>query len=222
MSDAVTSPCPTPTAPEWAREVLDRQVLILDRLAQIGMAMAEALGEQAAAAAPLAQEAAQRVHHAFDRIARSVRLTLLLQARLIQDHLSPKAAAHRKTDERKAQVLAVVEDVARTEHTEDSETAERLVRECGERLEREYFQGLLKTQPVSTVVERICEVLGLTPDWPTLSEQDWAEAEFQSGKCGPTLAEHMVEEVEYRWLDPETGGPGPVIARKTVPRKPSG
>jgi chorismate mutase len=210
---------------------------MLQRLAEIGMEMAEAVGRQAKACEEATPEALHKITQTFQRTARTVRLTLLLRAKLIQDVVSPKtaspktaspqtappmAAARAKVEARKAQVLEVVGDVARAEH-DNPETVERLVAEAAERLDREVFQAELKTRPVSTLVERICEALDLHPDWRALSKQDWAEAEFQSGKASATLAEHMTEFVDIYWPDPKTGKrEGELIGRLEVPRKPSG
>jgi hypothetical protein len=239
---AAAASSPSDPAQDWARTMLEPQLGMLQRLAEIGMEMAEAVGRQAKACEAETPEALDKITQTFQRTARTVRLTLLLRAKLIQDVVSPKpsapqtaapqttapmaaarmAAARAKVEARKAQVLEVVGDVARAEH-DNPETVERLVAEAAERLDREVFQAELKTRPVSTLVERICEALDLHPDWRALSKQDWAEAEFQSGKASATLAEHMTEFVDIYWPDPKTGKrEGELIGRLEVPRKPSG
>jgi hypothetical protein len=235
MTAAATSP--NDPAQDWARAMLEPQLGMLQRLAEIGMEMAEAVGRQAKACEEATPEALDKITQTFQRTARTVRLTLLLRAKLIQDAISPPtassktaspqttapmSAARAKVEARKAQVLEVVGEVARAEH-DNPETVERLVAEAAERLDREVFQAELKSRPVSTLVERICEALDLHPDWPALSKQDWAEAEFQSGKASATLAEHMTEFVDIYWPDPKTGKrEGELIGRLEVPRKPSG
>jgi hypothetical protein len=233
---AAAASSPSDPAQEWARAMLEPQLGMLQRLAEIGMEMAEAVGRQAKACEAETPEALDKITQTFQRTARTVRLTLLLRAKLIQDAISPPTASSKpsapqtaapmsatraKVEARKAQVLDVVGDVARAEH-DNPEKVERLVAEAAERLDREVFQAELKSRPVSTLVERICEALDLHPDWPVLAKQDWAEAEFQTGKASATLAEHMTEPVGISWLDPETGQRGEPFATLQVRRKPTG
>ena len=95
---ALSAPLPAPTAPPTApaRALIEAQLGMLTRLAQIGMEIAEAAGQEARAAAATATAAPEegaapaREHRrdpglAFARVARAVRMTIALQSRLLKD-----------------------------------------------------------------------------------------------------------------------------------------
>jgi hypothetical protein len=102
MTPAATlaAPCPAPSpgdAPASARARIERQMARLDRLAEIGMEIAEACGRDARAMAAAANEAdaapapePRREHSrdlglVFARVARAVRMTIALEQRLAGD-----------------------------------------------------------------------------------------------------------------------------------------
>jgi hypothetical protein len=94
--------------PAWERAILDRQLAALDRLADMGMAIAAAIErrvtEAAAEPAPDAKpdpKSDTLLHHAamdFARVSRAVRLTYALQSRLIVDFKKPPARAAQAAD----------------------------------------------------------------------------------------------------------------------------
>ncbi len=74
------------TLPEDAsgdRAHLDRQLAKLDRLGDLGLELAEALVAQAKGAGPQVVEGDAAL--AYDRVARAVRMAVMLQSRLIAD-----------------------------------------------------------------------------------------------------------------------------------------
>ena len=122
-------------------------------------------------------------------------MTLLLQSKLIRELQFREAsqardAARAETDrseDRKARVEQIVERVAEAQG-EAPEAVERLVEEAAERLDRDDIYGDVLSKPVSEIVARICQDLGLDPDWPRLAQEAWARAEIESGAAGSPLA----------------------------------
>src|ERR1035437_7384775 len=86
-----------PADSAWERALLDRQLERLDRLADMGMALAGEIQRRAAAAAPDAD-----ITHAaidFARMSRAVRMTLALQSRLVRDFKTPPKAGPGEADD---------------------------------------------------------------------------------------------------------------------------
>ena len=204
---------------DWARPLLERQLWVLGQLAEGGLQVARAIERQATGAGsgdggPNLNDLAL----AYARVARAVRMTLLLQSRLIQDaQTADKLKAHTAhcakvrqeaqrpllEDERKARVERIVGRIAQGEH-DDAETVERIVEEAAERLDQDDIYGDVLSKPVSEIVARICEDLGLDPDWPRLAEEAWARAEIESGAAGSPLAAFRRDSGRE---DPSPGGP---------------
>jgi hypothetical protein len=181
----------------WERALLDRQLETLDRLAELGLAVAAAVKDRVTA-----PEAADTVvqHAALDfaRVSRAVRMTLALQSRLVRDFKTPvpslSPAARAEPPARRVQV-AWIGEAERIEKRRvctavrrraedaalDAETTERLVREAEERLERDDVDDDLMTRPFDELVALICEDLGL----------DHLPREAAGG--GPSAVEPMVE-----------------------------
>lgn len=210
---------------------MERDLAVLGRLRDLGMAIAEALGRQVEAApAAAAPDAAEDpapppaplftgdLVLGFARLARAVRVTVALRARLIGeleavDELQDRRTGHRRDaarEDRKAQLgrvltriiedetLAACDDdseggAAETDAVEgregDSEACERLIDEAYERLDDEERYGDLLDRPVSELIALICRDLGLSPDWPRLAEEAWAQDELRSGRVGTPLAD---------------------------------
>src|SRR6478609_6177044 len=70
-------------ADSTANARLDRQLEKLDRLADLGLEIVEALAAQAKGTGPQVVEG--DIALAYDRVARSVRMAVMLQSRLIED-----------------------------------------------------------------------------------------------------------------------------------------
>jgi hypothetical protein len=171
MSDAATlCEAPTPDAPtDWARDVVERRLRILDRVAEAGVEIIVALEAQAKGGAVVVQG---DVAMAYARAARAVRQTIMLQAHLIEALRDQgKASAERKAAAARI-VREVIED---DERGGEAEGSERLRAEAAERLEREDFSALF-ARPFGEVVTEIVRDLGLSPDWLKLA-QDCAAAE---------------------------------------------
>jgi len=205
---AATPPQPAaPTgapAPDWARALLERQLWVLGQLAEGGLEIARAIERQATGAgsddaAPHTVDA--HVPMAYARVARAVRMTILLQSKLITDlqaleaktaEAAYSAKCRRALDrphilrEQKARIGRIVGRIAWADGREHAEI-ERLARHAAEMLDHDDHFGDILTRPVSELIALICQDLGLEPDWPQLAEEAWAMAEIAGGKVGGPL-----------------------------------
>ena len=202
-------------AADWARPLYQRQIAVVGELAEIGLELARAVTDQVKAGEADLQAGAM----AYARVARAVRLTLMLQARLIKDLQAhdhhhawlPESALRQAeserddlADERKACVEHIIERVASRQH-DDLDAVERLVEEASERLDQDDFYGDLLSRPVSELVDIICKDLGLSPDWPRLAEEAWARDEVLSGQVGRPLAGMRPADGSYTSIPPPSG-----------------
>jgi hypothetical protein len=165
-----------PTTPPAARAaqahaLIDRQLAMLTRLAEIGMEIAEAAGRRACALAEGGEAAPSLVAQgpdpglAYARAARAVRLTIALQSRLAKDLAALDEAqarangaeAARRRDRAHAHVEQAAED-----QRDDTDEVEALSSRAWERLTDLDDDDLL-LRPIGEVVARICEDLGLSP-----------------------------------------------------------
>jgi hypothetical protein len=175
-ADPLTAPVPESSADAEAssRALIERQMAMLTRLAEMGMEIAEAATLQARA---LAQGGEQRPDAldpalAYSRAARAVRLTIALQSRLAKEMAALGEAATRAravaASQRRNRIHARIEqalaEAERPDTDADEDKIERLSSAAWERLTEEDDAGLLAL-PVDEVVARICADLGLPPDW---------------------------------------------------------
>ena len=214
MSDAATllpETLPAALAADWARPMVERQLQVLGRLAEAGLEIAVALEAQAKGGEAVVQG---DVAMAYNRVARAVRQTIMLQSRLIEalhDQAASRAARRAAAGASAARIVGdVIEDAAIDGGKGgDREQAERLRAEAAERLRGEDFGDLL-ARPFGEVVAGICRDLGLAPDWLALAEDCCAaEAALNAapGKAPPE--EPYAGPVDVRWLDDDEGIPAP-------------
>ncbi len=85
-----------------------------------------------------------------------------------------------------------------------------------ERLEDLDIYGDGQTLPVSGMIDRLCEDLGLDPDWDRMAEEGWARAEIRSGKAGSPPTDTKPRKLVVQWLPSE----GTEATRRPVPRLP--
>lgn len=162
MPAAATLPAPPLTTADGASTLRERQLAMLAELAEIAMEVARSVGREAAEGQ--ARDRGADLTLAFSRAARAVRLTLLLQTRLVEGPAAGRAgpgAAPADRQARMARAQGHIERLVRDEHGDDAETAERLMAEGLERLgEEDYFDEM----PMGQVVALICGDLRLSPD----------------------------------------------------------
>jgi hypothetical protein len=188
MFDADTSP---EEAPPIGTGRIERQMRLLEELAEIGMKLARAMGDQALAVASedATSPRAAELSLAFTQVARAVRQTLALEARL--NHQAETAHRRAQTERRAAEADAFRERrraqaVRMVQHAIEDEVAEPHVQhhlDClHERLAdpREDLTG----RPLGAVVAGICRQLGLDPDWSHWQDEDWALEEGRTEAFG--------------------------------------
>jgi len=174
-------------AAQPARETTDaaearaeRHLAVLRELAEIGMDLARIVRREA-----LAAEAADPEQPAvpaeltltFSRIARAVRQTLALEARLADDRLARRrrAEAEQRVERdarghaRKAAVKDIVERII---DAGDGDT-ERLLDHLDERLDDPLDDADFADRPLGDLVAAICRDLGVAMDWSLFEDEDW-------------------------------------------------
>jgi hypothetical protein len=192
--------------------VIERQVAMQEQLAEAALRLALAIEQGATQAVAEGRPVDKDAAMAFSRVARTVRMAGLLQAKLIKDleqvqhraeedqlrHAKGVLAAYGKggdaeaedpalmepADRHKYRVERIVARIAKAEHDDDEEEVERLVAEAAERLDDEdIFEDVL-ARPIGELVSVLCRDLDLEPDWKRLSGEAWAREEIASGAAG--------------------------------------
>ena len=181
--------------------LLERQLQLLGRLAEAGLEVAIACEREAKAVEPGSGSDLNALARAYARAARAVRLTVMLQSRLIKARQEAGAAVEaasraaaeeasqalrNRENDAKARVSRIVRRVIEAEH-DDEDRIERLDGEAMDRLDDEDVYGAVLTRPMSEMVADICRDLGLNPDWAKLAEECWALEEIGGGEVGEPL-----------------------------------
>ena len=182
-----------------ATEISERRGRILADLAEMGATLARALHGRAVNAATT--QDAVTLSLAFQRIARSTRQTLAVEARVERDRLrAERQASQAARDEavergqrRKAQVRAALERVLDTE-TETESDQEFLLDELSLRLDEEALGDGFETQPVEVLVARIradlarvARVNGIAAPWAQDDPSEDPKAAGTAADEGPAL-----------------------------------
>ncbi|HEY4030135.1 MAG TPA: hypothetical protein VGM25_07310 [Caulobacteraceae bacterium] len=177
----------------------------LDELAGYGRDIARVIARRVQAGdadQPVAE--LQVAAMAYARVARAVRLTVMLKAKLagtqagaqIECRAGSQADAGTEADEaahdpeqmRKFRVERIIERAAKARHPDDEPAVDRLMTEAGDRLDDDDLYGDVLERPMSEVLALICRDLGLELDWTRLAEEAWATQEIAGGQPGWPLA----------------------------------
>jgi hypothetical protein len=185
----------------------ERHLQMLQELGELGMRLARAVTEQAV---ETAAEPDRDLGLVFSRIARAVRQTIALEAKLADDHRKAEVetAERRATEfrrravDRKTKVRLLVERVLDAEAEESD--AENLFYDLGERLETDYDDADFADRPIGELVARICKDLGVTAD-PSRWHDDWAVEE--ANLLSPAKREGEVRERAAQTCPTPTSGP---------------
>jgi hypothetical protein len=170
--------------PEAAVAWAQRRHAMLDRLAALGMRLAEEVVERVVES-PYDPEPKHEPVKAYDKVARAVRLTLVLQARteaeiialrngepmssVVAPEPEPEASVSPEAPMRERARDAVADAIDL--EMPDGEAAEHALDRLRENLiDRETYDDLL-TLPFRDCVAAICADLGLDPDWSQWSEE---------------------------------------------------
>jgi hypothetical protein len=207
MSAAALLPEALPAAgsADWARPMVERQLQVLGRLAEAGLEIAVALEAQAKGGEAVVQG---DVAMAYNRVARAVRQTVMLQSRLIEDLQEKETGRAGRKAAARASAARIVRGVIDEDRSNDAERAERLAAEAAERLREEDFSDLL-ARPFGEAVAEICKDLGLEPNWLALAEDCAAAEATLAGRRAEAADEpDFTGPVDIRWLDDDDEPPG--------------
>jgi hypothetical protein len=181
MYHAATSPDQAPCACTIcaARAAGARQTRMLEELSGIAMDLARALGREALAVAAEDPPRAAELSLAFTRMARTVRQTLALEARLRQqaEARDLRLDAERRTrahqaanNQRKLRVAEIAREAIETGGADDCVGA--VLAELYERLGDDEVD--FTDRPIGALVAKICRDLGVRPDWNRWATEAWA------------------------------------------------
>ena len=192
---------PSQAAAEPSQDWVLRQARVLERLAEIGLALAESVLERATAAV----EPSPDVGLVYSRIARAVRQTVMLEAKLREDArkreegiaerrhaFADKVAETRAELEaapyraRRTKIEGLVDCAIRREW--DGLDIGQLMVRCTERLDDLEDYGDLLDRPIGEALASICRDLGLSPDWSQWQMQRWAIREAEENPPGSPYA----------------------------------
>ena len=208
MSPAAPVPAAAPPAADRAaasRALIERQMARLERLAEIGMEIAEAAGRRARELAEDGGAQGQGADPAlaYSRAARAVRLTLALQSKLDEalEALDRARDLERigRAGHRRHRIHRLIEQAARAEGCDRAE-ARGLASDACERLTDTDDADILD-RPFEEVVALICRELGLPGDWGVETSPDEAPSVGVSDSAPAS---------EANWPERSEGdGPGP-------------
>jgi len=175
-----------PVAEPTESALLQRQLRALDALTEQGLAIGEALAAQAQAAQPGDHVDLGAIAAAHERVARGVRLAILVQSKLVKDSADQaKALARDAGFARDRQLSDRRFSVARIAARATAETqprADRIVQNALNLLDDEDRYDDQLNRPLGELVAIICQDLGLPePDWELFADEPWAEAEAATG-----------------------------------------
>ncbi|MDB5463312.1 MAG: hypothetical protein JWP23_1701 [Phenylobacterium sp.] len=174
MFDTEAIPETAPTDPVADRA--ERHGRVLQELTDLGMNLARAVSAQAA-------DADRATAHAlaldFARIARAVRQTVALEAKLADDRQTSLAerAQHRQREadaqarRRRTRIESLVERAIDAEAS--GSEADNLYEDLRERLEDADDLAGFHDRPIPEIVALICKDLGLTPPLVLWDDADW-------------------------------------------------
>ena len=159
----------------WGRD-------LLRELAEIGLKLAKAVQEEAEAQDG---KSASDLAMTFARVARAVRQTVALEAKLERDQtvqelraqIPPREISFQdrmtkiRRDSQRSVVGSMVEELIR-EQLSDPLERERLFDDLDQLLDTDNPR---LDRPIPDLVKDVCQALGLKPAWPKWSKEPWAE-----------------------------------------------
>lgn len=171
-------------------ERIARQAYALQDLAEAGLQLTRALVDEVVAGRDGPFRGVDPAL-AYSRLARAIRLTIALEARLGEDGASGVAAARGAAAESGAEAAGLeAEADAEAEPVIETEAAERGERPERERFDEQLSDAALLARPNGEVYARICRDLGTTPEpglFPDLACND-DDAEAACDAAAPAAA----------------------------------
>lgn len=207
--------CPDPAASDVLAARAERRGLVLERAARMCLELAEAVHQRALEQVAAGEDVGQAVM-AHGRAMRALRQTVALGERLDQPRRvrEAKAEAERAARDKAADdvrknaeaggfiakhtVYAAVTDLILAKAPQAGpgrREAEQLVDSLCEQLDdapsEDFADG-----PISELVTRVCEMIGIIPDWSFWEETNWAVREARAETRGSPYVEGWEAEVE--------------------------
>ena len=228
MDDLRYFPCPdmsgTPEPPaptaemEWRmgqQESMRGHLTRLDRLAEIAMAMAETVGERAV------KDPCEADVATFEKISQIVRKVIALRAHLGQGFLAEGKRLIAEREEARQQALlthdvrkqTIIVDMvaqagAETFPDRPQDAAAMIRRDARRLLEDLDDYGNYLDLPVGETVARLCQDLGLDPDWCLDGDDHWITksplggVELSQYANPPSIFDDIQERVEWLRANP--------------------
>lgn len=176
------------------------QIARLEVLAEVGQGLISRLAREAEAIGEGRLDIAT-VALAYGRLAKAVRQTLALQARIAAEAAEKKRAAEARPGRDEATVK-IVHDFTPTRRNRAVDALELAIEvEAGEnevkfeRLEKELYEELealdedaFDERPIGAIVAEICEILGIEPDLSLWEAEAWAIEETRTNVPGSPYA----------------------------------
>ena len=163
-------------------DIAEKHARILGELAEFGLNLARKLHDQAMAAEE--PEVTADLAKAFHAVSRSLRQTLLLEARAVreaedlaqQDHEEAEQEAEADLGNRRAQISNAISGLVDAKYADEDES-QALYEEVVERLYEESAAPGFLDQPIDEQIERLCKAFGLPlPGHPVLRPPEPASA----------------------------------------------
>src|SRR4051812_26892882 len=150
------------------RTLVERQVAMLTRLAEMGMEIAEAATRAATAGDTPEHAFRGDPALAYTRVARAVRMTIALQSQLMKDlaalDTADAATAKARADRRRVGVQRLINEALSDTERFDGRPIHRLMMEASERLFDADVDAEIRGLSFAEIVARICDDLGLSPE----------------------------------------------------------
>ena len=173
-------------SPEEIATRVARQLAELARVAEVGLGLCREILAKTKRAEDLGYDPS----HAYSRISRAVRLTIVLENRIAAEHqLVLEGKSSRVREDRitkaKAVVLEVLHTAIESELKNNPDCDRELLVEMRESLpriisERVDKEDLYETAPISEVIEIISQALDIPVDWSLWINTEWISRDRQS------------------------------------------
>jgi hypothetical protein len=179
-----------------AAALLAARIARLEVLVDVGLGLTRRLAREADEIEPGRLDVGA-VALAYSRLAKAVRQTIALQARLEAEAAAGQAAGARPFWEtpprppliltRRDKAVSAVERAIDLEAGENEAKFERLDNALCDELE-DLDDDVFDERPIGAIVVEICEALGVEPDLSLWEDEDWAIEEARTGAVGSPYA----------------------------------
>lgn len=148
------------------QEIAEKHARILGEIAAFGLDLARKLHDQAMAAEE--PQVTADLAKAFHAVSRTLRQTMLLEARVVSDgeglarqaRAAAEAAACAPVEARVARISQVIGRITEAAY-DDTDEGDRIYEEVTDRLEEDKLEPGFLDQPIDAQIERLCKAFGL-------------------------------------------------------------